>query len=217
MTTIEDLEKVFLGIENDLTLKSDYTNEIEAIDGIESDLGVLRYHCGGGENRKRINYLYDHINRLKKWIGDRTSALPGPAAQEGKGMSGLERLVAANISALKDGIAYIAVGKSATGKGYRRRWQMEILYNESASRRDFGNIRRLIGEDPKTILFNTYESAWVGISEDGSFKSIKDIATRIKGGYEAGRCCATFDDVDALMPADMRARYEAEIKELYEF
>jgi hypothetical protein len=37
--------------------------------------------------------------------------------------NGLEQLVCANIDALKDGIAYIAVGKPTAGKGYRYwRW-----------------------------------------------------------------------------------------------
>jgi hypothetical protein len=126
--------------------------------------------------------------------------------------TGLERLVEENIDALKEGLAYIAVGKPATGKGCRC-WRMKVIYNETDDLRDFGDINRLIGADPKTILFNTYDSAWVGIEEDGNYKSIKDIANRIKAGYEAGRCRADYSDVAALMPAAMREEHEAEMKE----
>jgi hypothetical protein len=123
---------------------------------------------------------------------------------------GLERLVAENIGELADGIAYIAVGKPATGKGFRM-WRMEILYHEGASRRDFGDVRRLIGEDANTILFNSYESAWVGIDEDGSYRSIADVARRIRNAYKIGLCRAAVADVDALMPPEMRTEYEAEM------
>jgi hypothetical protein len=126
--------------------------------------------------------------------------------------NGLEQLVCANIDALKDGIAYIAVGKPTSGKGYRYR-RMEILYHESASPRDFGNIRHLINDDPRTIFFNTWDSAWAGFDEDGDYKSTRDVAKRIKQAYEAERCRASIEDVDALMPDVMRAEYEAEMKE----
>jgi hypothetical protein len=125
---------------------------------------------------------------------------------------GLEGLVAGNIAALQDGAAYIAVGKPAAGTGFRY-WRMEALFPESASRRDFGDVRRLVNDDPNAILFNTYESAWVDFDEDGGYKSVRDVAMRIKAGYEAGRCRASVDDVDALMPAGLRAEYEAEMKE----
>jgi hypothetical protein len=72
MSTIESLEKLFLDLENKLTLKSDYTAEMEVLNGIESDLSVLRHLSIGGEYLKRINYLFEHANRLKKWIGGRT-------------------------------------------------------------------------------------------------------------------------------------------------
>jgi hypothetical protein len=126
--------------------------------------------------------------------------------------NGLEQFVCANIDALKDGIAYIAVGKPTTGKGCRY-WRLEILYHESASPRDFGNIHYLINEDPRTILFNTWDSAWAGFDEDGDCKSTRDVAKRIKEAYEAGRFRASIEDVDALMPDVMRAEYEAEMKE----
>jgi hypothetical protein len=125
---------------------------------------------------------------------------------------GLEGLVAGNIAALREGIAYIAVGKPVAGKGFRY-WRMETLYNESASRRDFGDVRRLVNDDPNAILFNTCESAWVGFDEDGGYKSVRDVAMRIKAGYEAGRCRASVDDVDALMPAGLWAECEAEMEE----
>jgi hypothetical protein len=123
---------------------------------------------------------------------------------------GLERLVADNIGAIADGIAYIAVGKPASGNGFRF-WRMEILYHEEASERGFGNVRRLIGEDPKAILFNAYESAWAGIAEDGSYKSIADVARRIRNAYKLGLRRAAVEDVDALMPPEMRAECEAEM------
>ncbi|MDR1466663.1 MAG: hypothetical protein LBI40_03495 [Treponema sp.] len=69
----------------------------------------------------------------------------------------------------------------------------------------------LIGEDPNTILFNTYDSGWVGIEEDGSYKSMKDIASRIRNAYKIRLCRVEYDDVDALMPPDMRTEYEAEM------
>jgi hypothetical protein len=123
---------------------------------------------------------------------------------------GLERLVADNIGELADGLAYIAVGKPAAGKGFRM-WRMEILRHESASRRDFGDVRRLIGEDPKTILFCPQESAWVGFDEDGSCRSIADVARRIRNAYKLGLRRAAVEDVDTLMPPEMRAEYEAEM------
>jgi hypothetical protein len=65
MTTLERLEKAVDRIESDLTLKSDYTNETEALDMIMGDLPVVRY-LGG--NPAKINSLKERINRIKKWM-----------------------------------------------------------------------------------------------------------------------------------------------------
>jgi hypothetical protein len=131
--------------------------------------------------------------------------------ERSKEMTGLEKLVEENICELKEGIAYVAVGKRRPSRGSRP-WEMIVIYNEGAERREFGNIRHLINDDENTILFNTYNSAWVGFTEEGEYKSIRDVANRIKTGYENGRCRATHDDVDALMPEDLRAEMMAEVR-----
>ncbi|MDR1218364.1 MAG: hypothetical protein LBK73_02010 [Treponema sp.] len=124
---------------------------------------------------------------------------------------GLEGLVADNVTALQDGAAYIAVGKPTAGTGFRY-WRMEALYPKSASRRDFGDVRRLVNDDLNTILFKAYKSAWIGFDKNGGYKSARDVAMRIRAMYEAGRCRASHDDVDALMPVGLRAEYEAEME-----
>ena len=117
--------------------------------------------------------------------------------QGNKEYRGLEKLVAENIGELSEGIAYIAVGKRRPGSGGRL-WDMIVVFPESDEGWTFGKIRRLIREDDKTIIFNTYNSAWVGFTEEGGFTSIEDVAKRIKEGYESGKCRATLDTVDDL-------------------
>jgi hypothetical protein len=114
-----------------------------------------------------------------------------------KKYSGLEKLVADHIRQLSEGIAYVAVGKRRPGSGGRL-WDMIFIYPDSDSGWTFGMIRRLIREDDNTILFNTYQSAWAGFTEHGDYKSVEDVAKRIKEAYETGKCRATFDDVDVL-------------------
>jgi len=128
-------------------------------------------------------------------------------------MDGLLKLVKDNIRELSEGIAYFAVGKRHTGRGYRS-WDMLVIYPETTDKREFGDIRRLIRDDEKTILFNPYESAWVGFSEEGDYKSVNDIAKRIRNGYLTGLCRADFNDVDRLMPETLFNEMKEEYKDL---
>ena len=50
-------------------------------------------------------------------------------------------------------------------------------------------------------------NAWIGVDEDGRYKSLKDVAKRIKVGYEAGRCKTSHTEISMLMPTEMLVKY----------
>jgi hypothetical protein len=122
-------------------------------------------------------------------------------------MKGLEQLVSSNIHEFTSGIPWILVGKAQSTRGYRY-WDMVVLHEEeSACEFEFRKAHILLEDDPNAILINGYHNAWVGVDEDGEYKSIKDIAKRIKAGYEAGWCKTSAFEVDMLKPAAMLIEY----------
>jgi len=108
-------------------------------------------------------------------------------------MTGLEKLVSENIDEIANGIAWIVVGKP------QGKWDMKVVWKELSLDIEFQKARILIERDPNAILVNGYENAWLGIDEDGNYKSVKDIADRIKAGYKAGMCLVTKEDIDRMM------------------
>ncbi len=68
------LDRIISGIdtiENALTLKSSYSDEINDLDQIASDLSVMRYI---GAPRWKINDAISRINQIKKWMRDEEAA-----------------------------------------------------------------------------------------------------------------------------------------------
>jgi len=62
---LDNLKRNIDILENGLTLKTDYTVEIELLDSYESNLSVMRY-LGG--NLTEIRELSKRIARIREWI-----------------------------------------------------------------------------------------------------------------------------------------------------
>jgi hypothetical protein len=121
---------------------------------------------------------------------------------------GLEQLVSDHISEISSGIPWILIGKAQSTKGYRY-WDAVVLHEDDtcACDMDFRKARLLFNDDNNAILINGYQNAWVGISEDGEYKSIKDVTKRIKAGYEAGRCKTSHLEIAMLKPMEILVKY----------
>jgi hypothetical protein len=61
----ENVKRAFTRLENALTLKSDYSEELEELAGFEGDLKVLRHL---GTPVWKITDLRAEINRVREWI-----------------------------------------------------------------------------------------------------------------------------------------------------
>lgn len=105
------------------------------------------------------------------------------------------------------------LGKYQSTRGYKK-WEMVVVYTETAERYEFGDMRRLLNDDKNAILFNGYECAWVGVDGvGGTDVSIKDVAKRLKKAYDTGFCKATHDEIDALMPKELYNEMMKEVEE----
>lgn len=62
---IDSLIKVLEYLKSNLTIKSDYSEELETLDNLESDAKVLLYLNG---DRWRINDLLNDISQFREWI-----------------------------------------------------------------------------------------------------------------------------------------------------
>lgn len=67
---IENLKRAVQEIEDGLTLKSDYTEELQMLKGIESDIAVL---ATLGTPRWKCNDLREKINHIREWIKQETA------------------------------------------------------------------------------------------------------------------------------------------------
>jgi len=116
-------------------------------------------------------------------------------------MTRLDALIENDLSAIRGGIAYLAIGKVKNGQS-RRVWKLEIIWPQDAEDEEaMAPVKNLFESDPNTILVNAYQNAWIGFTGEGEFcdgGNVRDTARRIKWGYETGRCRATFDDVKQL-------------------
>lgn len=69
-TRIENLQRAVQEIEDSLTLKSDYTEELEWLKGIEGDIAVFRRL---GTPVWKCNDLREKINHIRAWINQETA------------------------------------------------------------------------------------------------------------------------------------------------
>lgn len=65
MKSFADYEKEVATIESSLTLKANYTAELKALAGIETDLPIYQYHL---VPRWKMEDLNAHINHIRNWI-----------------------------------------------------------------------------------------------------------------------------------------------------
>jgi len=123
-------------------------------------------------------------------------------------MTGLEKLIEGNIDEIASGIPWVLIGKDQTTRGYKQ-WTAVVLYEDESCADDieFRKARILLNDDSNAILINSYHNAWVGVDEDGGYESIKDIAKRIKAGYDNGWCRATHTDISMLKPKQALAKH----------
>lgn len=68
---IENIERSINAIDNGMTLKSDYSDELEVLDNIESNISVMRHL---GTPVWKCKDLSDHINHLRAWIHEEEAA-----------------------------------------------------------------------------------------------------------------------------------------------
>lgn len=55
-------------LENNLTLDSDYKEELERLDEYEGNLSVLRFYSNTRITSIKINEQFERINHLRGWI-----------------------------------------------------------------------------------------------------------------------------------------------------
>jgi len=70
MTLAENIEKRIQHLEDNMTLKVDYSEELEELNGIESDIAVAKYMNG---NRFKLNESLKNVNRIRTWIKEETA------------------------------------------------------------------------------------------------------------------------------------------------
>lgn len=122
-------------------------------------------------------------------------------------MKGLIQAIESNIHDISSGLPWVLIGKAQSTRGYKY-WDAVVLHeDDSACEIEFRKAHILLRDDPNAILINGYYNAWVGIDEYGDYESIKDVATRINGGYKAGFCKSSHLDIAMLRPAEMLVEY----------
>ena len=133
-------------------------------------------------------------------------------------MKGLEQLVSNHIYEISNGIPWILIGKAQSTRGYRY-WDAVVLNEDEtcACDMDFRKAHLLVNDDPNAILINGYHNAWVGIDEDGGYESVKDVAQRIKVGYEAGWCKSSHLEIAMLKPMHILIKYIQSADSTFQF
>ena len=128
----------------------------------------------------------------------------------------IEALVESNIHEIADGFCWVLMGKYQSTRGYRK-FDMVCVNPETADRCEFGDMRRLLADDPSAILFNGYENAWVGVDGLGGVDEVspREVAKRLANAYRNGLCRATGEDIDALMPKELYEEIMEEQREIW--
>lgn len=67
MSLIENAEHRIQSISDNMTIKSDYSEELDKLNGIESDLSVMRFY---GAPAWRVSDAKNEIKRIKNWISE---------------------------------------------------------------------------------------------------------------------------------------------------
>ena len=65
---LENIQKSINQLESNLTLKNDYTEELQQLDNYNSDIAVLRFYDVNNTNGWKINDLQKDIKRISEWM-----------------------------------------------------------------------------------------------------------------------------------------------------
>jgi hypothetical protein len=105
---------------------------------------------------------------------------------------GLDQLVRENWEEIAEGLAYFLLGKNG------RKWEI-ISFGECSSAETFEAVQKFVDKDPKSIMFNAYENAWVGFNEYGEVfdgGGRHTVVKRLRNAYNTGFCVMSHNDID---------------------
>ena len=111
----------------------------------------------------------------------------------------LEKEVDSCIDEIAGGIAYVMIAK------INGVWQLTTLWNEYAEIEEFDELKAILAKDSNAFIINGYDNAWVGTDGEGGYESVADVTQRLYNAYYNRFCPATVEEIDGLMPEELRA------------